>query len=140
MCVRACAHASVSLRWSAVLIDQQPLNSPLIVSSASPVALTDFLDFTCSRILTCKHSAQPSFNYNNNSNSNNKYYYYNEGSAFMPVQVKKILSMCPLIHSANPVFCYMQMIFKFRLVINNVVSYRGNLLLTRVSLVPSASV
>lgn len=52
----------------------------------------------------------------------------------MPVQVKKkILSMCLLIHSANPVFCYMQMIFKFRLIINNVVSYRGNLLLTMVS-------
>lgn len=41
--------------------------------------------------------------------------------------------MHPLMHHANPLFYYMQMIFKFRLVINNVVSYRGNLLLTRVS-------
>lgn len=127
--------ASVSLRWSASLIDQQPLNSPLIVSSASPAALTDSLDFTRSPILTCKHSAQPSFNYNNNSNSNNKLLLEN-----LSIIVMKDQLLChstskkkPLMHSANLVFCYMRMILKLRLVINNIVSYRGNLLLTRVS-------
>lgn len=33
--------------------------------------------------------------------------------------------MRPLMHSANPVFCDMQMIFKFKRVINIVVSYGG---------------